>query len=141
MKDISLMYVSRSTLSGNRAESDEIERIVETSVRRNAADNITGALIFTGSHFAQILEGPEAHVLALMKRVTEDTRHTHVDVVDNRLQANRVFPDWSLAYAGLATYVQRHVKPLLRVSPADNVEPSAVKELRRLMFMQVTAVI
>jgi hypothetical protein len=74
MKLLSLFYVSRST--GDAAASEAaMADIVETAHRNNPTRGLTGALIFAGSNFAQILEGPTDAVEAMMASITTDSRH------------------------------------------------------------------
>ena len=56
---VRLIYKSRSALEGTASDVERsFDAILETSRRRNAADGLTGALIFTRLLFVQALEGP-----------------------------------------------------------------------------------
>ena len=44
----------------------------------NAEHHVTGILLFNGTHFFQILEGPEQGVLAIYARICADRRHHNV---------------------------------------------------------------
>lgn len=44
----------------------------------NAKHHVTGILLFNGTHFFQILEGPEQGVLAIYARICADRRHHNV---------------------------------------------------------------
>lgn len=100
----SLLYVSQSRLSPSEFEV-EVSRIVATARSRNKSAGITGALIFTQTHFAQYLEGPEAAVDELMEKLRQDPRHSHCQVVRTPEFTRRRFSDWSMAYGGASTYV------------------------------------
>lgn len=41
----------------------------------NKSSSITGILLFNGTHFFQLLEGPEAAVNAVYSRICQDPRH------------------------------------------------------------------
>ncbi len=111
----SLLYVSHMLLSP--ADRDgEIARIVAVSCDRNAALDVTGALIATFRFFAQILEGPPGSIEALMISIRRDPRHRDVTVVREELLAGRRFPRWSMAYSGAAGYVDRTIAPLVGTS-------------------------
>jgi len=112
----SLVYVSRSRL--DRPHQDgEIDRIVEVSQARNAGLGVTGALIATHYHFAQILEGPQAAIEDLMASIFRDIRHDQVTVI--RLEDLPItrFSGWSMAYSGTAGYVDRDIAPLFGHRP------------------------
>lgn len=108
----SLMYVSRSALRID-GDADAVERIVEAAVIRNGSLQITGALIYTELHFAQVLEGPIQAVEKVMNSISRDGRHMDVSVVLNHRISARRFPDWEMAYMGRFPYLDRQVKPLL----------------------------
>ena len=101
---ISLTYVSVSTLPDDVAGA-EVSQVVNLARRRNVELTVTGALIFTGTHFAQLIEGPKASIDALMTSIVRDDRHTRLRVVERIEIAGRRFPDWQMAYQGSATYV------------------------------------
>jgi len=52
-----------------------VKDIVAVSRRANPARGITGALLFDGEYFGQLLEGSEAEVTGLMRRIESDPRH------------------------------------------------------------------
>lgn len=108
----SLMYVSRSALRID-GDADGVEQIVKTAAARNGSLQITGALIYTELHFAQVLEGPIQAVEKVMSSIRRDERHQDVTIVLNHRISARRFPDWEMAYMGRFPYLDRQVKPLL----------------------------
>jgi hypothetical protein len=110
--NFSLLYVSQSLLDRSRATA-EVENIVRVSQSRNAVLSVTGALIFTEVHFAQLLEGPRENVDALMASICNDHRHKDVTVLERNMIPARRFTDWSLAYSGPASYVAEAVEEAL----------------------------
>jgi hypothetical protein len=117
---IRLLYVSRSTLGEKQADV-EVAAIVAGSVIRNLAHSISGALMFTGAHFAQALEGKAAEVDALMQDIFADGRHKMVTVVDRQPIETRRFPNWAMAYNGRASYVDNPMARLLAASGNETV--------------------
>lgn len=105
----SLLYVSRSRLSA--AETDtEVKRIIATARARNEPQGITGALIFTYTHFAQYLEGPSSAVDELIEKLEGDPRHEDVRIVCTPPFTRRHFSDWSMAYGGSSVFVSNLVR-------------------------------
>lgn len=116
----SLLYISRSTMSADDAKQG-VDRIVATAVARNPALGLTGALLFTGSHFAQVLEGDATSIDLLMDAVRRDPRHDEILIVERVPLARRHFADWSMAYFGPSQFVSGHVTRLLNDrSPAEH---------------------
>lgn len=98
-----LMYVSAAD---PRITRSDIDAILETAVRNNLRDKLTGALIFSGSIFVQILEGETLNIQNLMTKIRADRRHDAVTVVAQEVIGHRRFGSWSMAYRatdGLAT--------------------------------------
>lgn len=129
---MSLLYFSRSTMPGDEADAS-IENVVASARSYNPEHGLTGALLFTGEHFAQVLEGTPEAIEALMKSIRSDTRHHQIVVVSHEPITKRRFGEWSMAYSGPSQFVARHVTRLLTNPDAPNQERSA-QWLRELMW-------
>lgn len=108
----SIVYVSRSALS-IEGDAVAVEQIVEAAKIRNRSLHITGALIYTELHFAQVLEGPIQALEVVMDSVCRDVRHRDVTIALKQRISLRKFPNWEMAYMGRFPYLDRQVKPLL----------------------------
>lgn len=96
-----IVYCSRNALAGSvEAVSTEIRDILALSRRNNQRDGITGALLYSGGVFAQVLEGPLNAIEGAFERIQRDTRHQNVTVLQVAPCDARGFPDWSMAFAG-----------------------------------------
>jgi hypothetical protein len=89
-----LQYVSRVAPD---LAADAVQTIASRSVAFNARADVTGVLIFTGTHFSQILEGPPAAVQRLMESIRRDSRHRDVRMLYESAISKRRFADWSMA--------------------------------------------
>ena len=94
-----VIYVSRNLLPEPAAEA-ELGRILDRARQRNAALGVTGALLFSGDCFAQVLEGPAPAVEAVFEAIQHDPRHSDVVVLEAGPVPEREFGAWSMAYAG-----------------------------------------
>ena len=129
---VSFLYLSRSTILPCNA-ARYVDDIVATSRRRNPQLGLTGALLFTGEHFAQVLEGSAASVDRLMSQLTVDRRHDAIMTVAREPIATRRFGGWSMAYAGPSQFVARHVTRLLN-APAVPERNRSIEWLNDLMW-------
>lgn len=129
---MSLLYVSRSTMPKNKTDAG-IQNIIATARSYNREHGLTGALLFTGEHFAQVLEGTPTAVEALMKRLRRDPSHDQIVVVSHKPITERRFGEWSMAYSGPSQFVARHVTRLLTNPGAPNQERLA-KWLQELLW-------
>jgi hypothetical protein len=126
----SLLYVSTSEIRPPLIFHEQVLDIVTASRLKNAVAGVTGTLICTTRGFAQILEGEERILQALLEVIKRDPRHSGVNVLDVRDIRRRRFQQWTLAYSGPASYLARHVDPLL---DTVRVDPLAVSRLRSLL--------
>lgn len=93
----SLVYFSRSTIQPSGVEA-EIRKILDIARKENPKNDVTGALLFSGGCFAQVLEGPLSAVQSTLQRIRSDARHTEVSVLSCKPITSRSFADWSMAY-------------------------------------------
>jgi hypothetical protein len=90
-----LTYYSRVSIEGGaQSIAERIEDILIVSVANNRRDDVTGALIYDGTWFAQVLEGAEALVAATFERILRDPRHADVRLVKLQPVADRRFAGW-----------------------------------------------
>ncbi len=118
----SLVYRSRALIS---LSDYELYELVQAAQSRNAADSITGLMLYDEGRFYQWLEGPRASVGRLMQSIFADRRHTDIEILSDKPSATRQFGDWKMR---LATRGIRSIHSLNNV-----VVPSAAAlgEIRR----------
>ncbi|MCK7493892.1 MAG: BLUF domain-containing protein [Comamonadaceae bacterium] len=74
-----------------------VDRIIESSRRRNPEQGITGMLVFGSGIFFQWLEGPRDNVTQLMAVLRADPRHENVVQLSEIEEVReRLFPDWDM---------------------------------------------
>jgi len=96
-----LVYYSRNLISGDAATiASEIDAILESARRNNSPCGITGALLFNGGVFAQVLEGDRSAIEATFEKIQRDRRHGDVQVLAFEEIQARTFPLWSMGYVG-----------------------------------------
>lgn len=88
-----LFYTSRS------APGVDVDCILQQSRHNNAVDGITGLLWHDGSHFLQVIEGPESSVAATYARIANDPRHSELTILSDRSLGTREFGYWSMERA------------------------------------------
>lgn len=96
-----LIYYSRNKIHGTFADvAVEVDKILETARKNNPPLGITGALIFNGGIFAQVLEGPLRGIEITLERIQRDPRHGEVHILACEKVTHRSFPSWSMAFVG-----------------------------------------
>jgi len=94
---LQLIYVS--DLVGR--DEAQLASILESAVRHNREDGITGMLLYSGGNFLQVLEGAPASVKATYQRICDDPRHRKTMVLLEQDVDERHFGDWSMGYRQL----------------------------------------
>ena len=99
----SLAYFSRNAITGSTETiAAEIRNILACARRNNAAQGVTGALLFSDGCFAQVLEGKQADVEAIFETIQCDPRHADVTILHLHAVERRSFAQWSMAFAGIS---------------------------------------
>jgi hypothetical protein len=109
---ISWTYVSRCVVPLNQHERT-VRDIIAVARQRNELLKVTGCLVFTGTRFAQYLEGPPIGVSDLQRSIMADKRHADVCTVGDEKIGKRRFSEWSLAYAGPSVWISQTIDETL----------------------------
>ena len=125
-----VFYVSRSL-----AEPAEVEAILQVARHQNRRRGVTGSLLFTGGHFAQVLEGTASALADTMAVITADRRHEGVKCLIEGDLAQRRFEGWSMAFAE-APGADDLVEQLLTL---PEVPTERAERLLGLMFKTLTS--
>lgn len=100
MTEFSLLYISKTSLNLNDGSIiSQLSDILEKAIENNRKTNITGALIFDGSWFVQLLEGDRADVWSTFHKIEHDSRHSSVTPVAMTAIDKRIFTNWWMACA------------------------------------------
>lgn len=92
---LSVIYVS---VADPLLSFADIQLILASARRNNERDALTGALIYNGNNFMQLLEGPADSVDACLGAIREDTRHGGMVEIRLRTIDRRDFAEWSMLY-------------------------------------------
>ncbi len=75
----------------------DVQSIVSSSTVWNRRHDVTGLLISARRNFAQVLEGRDEYMEAVMRRIRADTRHHSIRIVVDEPISLRLFGRWSMA--------------------------------------------
>lgn len=125
-----LIYLS--DLVGN--DPSVLGPILNSAVRHNRENDITGMLLYSGGNFLQVLEGPPDAVAATYQRIAQDPRHTNCFTLLEQDVPQRQFSQWSMGCRQLsaqdAARFPEHApffqygfrRPDLQVKPGEALE-------------------
>ncbi|MFD2741554.1 BLUF domain-containing protein [Sulfitobacter aestuarii] len=90
-----LIYTSTSR---HLMAQSALASLLEQSRLRNAADEVTGMLLYKGGSFMQVLEGEKGVIFATFARIGADARHKDVTLLRDRKIEARSFAGWSMGF-------------------------------------------
>ena len=91
-----LLYASLCCVRGPVFE--EMHRIRDQALQRNAVDGVYSALLYQAGWFMEWMEGPPAGVQAAMRRLATDPRHRNLRIIHHSRGLRRLTQPWSMAY-------------------------------------------
>jgi hypothetical protein len=92
---LQLAYISSARQEVDAALLDDI---LTVSRRNNERVGVSGLLVSGGRRFLQVLEGPDAAVLATYARIQADPRHRGFVMLSSTHVPERAFGKWSMAH-------------------------------------------
>jgi hypothetical protein len=117
-------YVYISTAVGLSRE--DVDRILDTCARNNAAQEVTGLLLYNGRNFLQLLEGQGSALDKLMSAIEVDERHAGVLVMHKGEVEQRDCPDWAMKQIAISEAIEVRQQRLEEELP-DTVDPAIRK--------------
>ncbi|HEV7913690.1 MAG TPA: BLUF domain-containing protein [Albitalea sp.] len=96
---VRLIYASRAA---DGTDADTLSGIMKSARGHNAAEGITGVLVFSDGIFLQVLEGGRDAVSATYNRIAQDERHRDVVLLGYAEIGERRFAGWAMGQANLS---------------------------------------
>lgn len=88
-----MIYASTSS---HALTSSELDAIASKAHGQNAAEGLTGMLLYGDHSFFQVLEGPDEKIEDMKKRIWDDPRHRGISEFQDIPIEAPVFSDWSM---------------------------------------------
>lgn len=114
---VSMTYVSRAA---KEMSAKEISEILQQAQYNNAANAITGMLVFKDNIFLQTIEGSRARINRLLHSLMTDQRHYDLQVLETRELMHREFSRWSMNYV---SPTQENTAIYLKYSTTSDFNP------------------
>ena len=102
--------VYRSAAVG-RPTAGDLDHLLAQARERNAAEDLTGLLVYDQGRFVQWLEGPNTGIDRVWQSIRRDPRHTEVERLHTPWHPHRLFPNWQMQF-GVAAGPQGHPEGL-----------------------------
>lgn len=86
-----------STANASLSDTD-FKNLFDNIIKKNAANNITGVLVFDGGNFMQILEGSKIDVIDTYNKIAKDERHHTIIKVAESDYPDRIFAKYDYGF-------------------------------------------
>lgn len=97
-----LAYISKNSINGTEDDiKEQVKSILSTAQTNNPALGVTGALLYSGGYFCQVIEGESETLEELFETIQMDSRHNQVTVLHFEPIEKRNFSEWAMARAGI----------------------------------------
>ena len=119
-----LAYASEATFEAKPVEKGvepHVARILMTSRKNNAKDQLVGGLYYGNDRFFQYLEGEEDADRRTYDRILKDDRHRNIVTLIEEPLKSRTFSNWSMKYVPLS----RDVRAFLDDQGLESFDPAA----------------
>lgn len=93
--------IYRSTNANPELNDAHLQAILDASRRNNAANEVTGMLLYDAGTFFQVLEGERATVEKLYRTIAADPRHDGIVKIIEEPIEERTFGEWTMGYPQL----------------------------------------
>ncbi|TPQ46052.1 hypothetical protein C2U72_26080 [Prosthecomicrobium hirschii] len=91
-------FYTRCSLKGTAA--NWVKEILLSCTTYDNASGLSGALLFNERYFLQSMEGERSLLTNQIIKIAEDQRQSGLTVVSFTPIASRIYPGWTVAYAG-----------------------------------------
>lgn len=109
-----LAYISRNSIIASEHEvALEIKEILNSATKNNPKLGVTGALLYSGGYFCQVIEGPQDVLEELFETIQMDSRHKDVKVLHFEEIVQRGFGEWAMAFAGVDDSMKKEIEGVL----------------------------
>ncbi len=120
------VYCSRAA---DGLDEAEVERIVQSAKRQNAARGITGVLVFGSGVFFQWIEGPADQIQKLIASLYGDPRHYDIVSLDHsEEERERLYPNWEMERVGAGD-----IRVVLQDALESSEDDNNVAALKRIL--------
>lgn len=92
---IQVSYISSAT---SPMSTQDLTRLLEQCRDYNAANGVTGMLLYSNSTFIQVLEGEDRVIDELLDRIEEDPRHTDIKLLQRKRIDRREYVGWNMGF-------------------------------------------
>ena len=93
MKPFQLIYASTAS---EKMTLETVRSMAAESHKNNLGKDITGLLLYFRGYFIQVLEGEQEHINALYLKISGDSRHRDLRILNYCQIAYKNFNDWAM---------------------------------------------
>jgi len=143
-----MIRISYASTTNHDWSPEELLTLLTNCQTNNAANNITGILLYANRTFFQVLEGEEGVINRVFAMIEKDNRHKDCTLISKEKIKERAFPYWSMGFEKIDVNDLHNVKGLSDFFAKDftpagfaehkNIVGPLLSHLRSKLVKQVT---
>ncbi len=116
-----VIYTSKASIALSNIDLNDLITIARDNNKKN---QITGMLLYLDGFFLQYLEGPENNIDILYKKLSQDNRHTSLEVLESGSIPSRRYAEWQMLFKKISS---KEVPQFLKNSNIDVQHQGEIK--------------
>ena len=113
---IQVSYISSAT---SPMSNQDLSRLLEQCREYNAANSVTGMLLYSNSTFVQVLEGEDRVIDELLDRIEENARHTDIRLLYRKRIDRREYAGWNMGFKRIGKADLKDIEGVGDLSQSD----------------------
>jgi hypothetical protein len=107
-----MIQISYVSAAAHPLTAEELLALLEQCLKNNAANGITGMLLYGNGTFLQTLEGDEKTIDALVERIRTDPRHAKIQFLSRTSIQSRHYSEWTMGFKRVSDRVLQAIPGL-----------------------------
>jgi Sensors of blue-light using FAD len=113
---IQISYISRAA---EPMPPDKLLALLQQCLANNLSSGVTGMLVYGNETFLQALEGDDQAVDELVEKISNDPRHTDIQLLHRRQIEERQYSDWTMGFKRISETELLHIAGLRNFGERD----------------------
>jgi Sensors of blue-light using FAD len=113
---IQISYISRAA---EPMPADKLLALLQQCLANNVSSGVTGMLVYGNGTFLQALEGDDKAVDDLVEKISNDPRHSHIQLLHRKPIEERQYSDWTMGFKRISDHELKQVAGLRNFGERD----------------------
>ena len=99
---------------------ENVKAILKSAIHNNTKNKLTGVLLYNHNYFIQCLEGQRLELNQTFQKISKDSRHENVCLLNYQAIGARQFSEWSM---GVASLIKVNIEVFKKYTKGEEFNP------------------